>query len=151
MTSIKIQTTNILPKEVITKNENSGWFVTCLYSALIGGIISVFAHILSIIYTIAGVSNNNVLVGTLLTLLLLGAITTGLGWYDKLNKYGPAGGMLPTCGLSNAITNAAMQSKRDDDSFIKIVYKGFMSIAPILFWGWVACIIASVLIALTKI
>lgn len=150
MDDIKIQTTNISSKEVEARDENSAWFKSCLYAGLIGGLISVFAHILSIIYIAAGVPNDISLVVTLSTLLLLGALTTGLGWYSKLDKYGPAGGMLPTTGLSGAITGSAMQSKKNGEPFFENVYKGFMSVAPILFWGWVTCVAAGIIMGLAK-
>lgn len=150
MDDIKIKTTNILPKEVESRNENSGWLKSCIYSGLIGGLISVFAHILSMIYVAAGVSNNISVVVTLLTLLVLGALTTGPGWYSKLDKYGPAAGMVVTPGLSYAITSSAMQSKKNGEPFLKNVYKGFMTAAPILFWGWGACVVAGIIMALVK-
>ena len=88
MTNTKTKSANISQNEFLIKNENSGWLKICMHSGLIGGLISVFSHILSIMYTIAGIPANSILVVTLLTLLLLGAVTTRFGWYDKLNKYG---------------------------------------------------------------
>ncbi|AKA71571.1 SpoVA/SpoVAEb family sporulation membrane protein [Clostridium scatologenes] len=151
MGDIKIQTTNISPKEVETRNEKLGWFKSCIYSGIIGGLISVLAHVLSIIYAAVGVPDNISLVVTLLTLLLIGALTTALGWYSKLDKYGPAGGMLPTTGLAGAITGTAIQSKKNGESLLENVYKGFMSVAPILFWGWVTCVVAGIVMGLVKI
>ncbi|MDW8802494.1 SpoVA/SpoVAEb family sporulation membrane protein [Clostridium sp. A1-XYC3] len=133
MDDIKIQTTNSSPKEVEARDENSAWFKSCLYAGLIGGLISVFAHILSIIYIAAGVPNDISLVVTLSTLLLLGALTTGLGWYSKLDKYGPAGGMLPTTGLSGAITGSAMQSKKMVNLFLKMFTKDLCQLLQFYF------------------
>ena len=47
------------------------------------------------------------------TMIFLGALLTGLGWFDKLAKYTGAGLAVPVTGFANSIVSAALEFKRE--------------------------------------
>jgi len=47
------------------------------------------------------------------TMIFLGALLTGLGWFDKLAKYAGAGLAVPVTGFANSIVSAALEFKRE--------------------------------------
>lgn len=49
----------------------------------------------------------------LITLILLAAILTGLGIYDKLADFAGAGFFIPITGFSNAMTSSALEAKSE--------------------------------------
>ncbi len=50
---------------------------------------------------------------TLATLILLAALATGFGIYDKLGQFAGAGSLVPVTGFSNAMTSAALEHKSE--------------------------------------
>ena len=47
------------------------------------------------------------------TLVLIAAILTGFGVYDKLGSFAGGGSMVPITGFSNAVTAAAMEHRKE--------------------------------------
>lgn len=46
-------------------------------------------------------------------IIIITAITTGLGWYEKLAQYCGAGLFIPISGFSNALTSSALEGKSE--------------------------------------
>lgn len=49
----------------------------------------------------------------LVTIILISAILTGIGIFDKIAQYLGAGSFIPISGFSNALTSAALESKSE--------------------------------------
>lgn len=49
----------------------------------------------------------------LITLILIAAILTGLGIYDRLGDFAGAGSFIPITGFSNAMTSSAMEARSE--------------------------------------
>lgn len=50
---------------------------------------------------------------TVATMVLIGALLTGFGVFDKLARYAGAGLAVPVTGFANSMTSAAMEFKRE--------------------------------------
>lgn len=50
---------------------------------------------------------------TVATLILIAAILTAFGWYDKLGQFAGAGSAVPVTGFANSITSAALEHKSE--------------------------------------
>ncbi|MFZ5815680.1 MAG: stage V sporulation protein AC [Bacillota bacterium] len=50
---------------------------------------------------------------TVATMVFLGALLTGLGYFDKLARYAGAGLAVPVTGFANAMTASALEFKRE--------------------------------------
>lgn len=47
------------------------------------------------------------------TMILIGALLTGLGVFDKLARYGGAGLAVPVTGFANSVVSSALEFKRE--------------------------------------
>lgn len=50
---------------------------------------------------------------TVATLILIAALLTGLGVYDKIGQFAGAGSVVPVTGFANAVTSAALEHKSE--------------------------------------
>ena len=55
----------------------------------------------------------------LITLILIAAILTGLGIYDRLGDFAGAGSFIPITGFSNAMTSSAMEAR--SEGFVTVI------------------------------
>lgn len=58
-------------------------------------------------------SKENASICTVLILILLAGMATGLGIYDKIAKIAGAGLFVPITGFSNALSSSALECKRE--------------------------------------
>lgn len=81
---------------------------------VVGGLIGVFGQGLSDLYiNIFKMSKDNANSLMTVTLILLSAITTGLGIYDHLGQFAGAGAFVPITGFANSMTSAALEGKSE--------------------------------------
>lgn len=80
----------------------------------IGGAICMLGELLNNIYlSILPMSEKEVTGATLATLILLAALFTAAGAYDKFGQYAGAGSLVPVTGFSNAMTSAALEHRSE--------------------------------------
>lgn len=58
-------------------------------------------------------SEENVGNPTVATLILISALLTGLGVYDKLGQFAGAGSAVPVTGFANSMTSAALEHRSE--------------------------------------
>lgn len=76
-------------------------------------------------------------------MVVLGALLTGLGIYDRIGAFAGMGAALPITGFANSMVSPAIEFKRE--GFILGVSARMFQIAgPVIVYGSVAAIIASV-------
>ena len=51
-------------------------------------------------------------------LILISAILTGIGVYDRIGKYAGAGSIVPITGFANSVVSPAMEFRRDERDII---------------------------------
>ncbi|GAE36763.1 stage V sporulation protein AC [Halalkalibacter akibai] len=94
------------PKSHIFKNG--------LKAFVVGGLICTLGHAISQIYMhFLPITQEEAMSPTLATLILLAALATGFGVYDKLGQFAGAGSLVPVTGFSNAMTSAALEHKSE--------------------------------------
>lgn len=94
------------PKRPILKNGIKAYVV--------GGIICTIGQGLNHLYmTFFPVTQKEVAGPTLATLILLAALATGFGFYDKLGQFAGAGSLVPVTGFSNAMTSSALEHRSE--------------------------------------
>ena len=76
------------------------------------------------------------------TMIALGAIATGLGFYDWLAEHGGMGAAIPITGFSNTVTAAAMEFKREG-YILGMGAKMFVVAGPVLVYGILSSFIIS--------
>lgn len=90
------------------------YFINCLKAFIVGGLICTLGELLTEMYVhwfnySAEEAGNP----TVATLILLSALATGFGVYDKLGQFAGAGSAVPVTGFANSVTSAAMEYKSE--------------------------------------
>ncbi len=118
------------PKSPILKN--------CLRAFFVGGLICTLGQGLLLLYTeVCGLERADA--GTLeaATLILLAAILTGLGLFDRIAKFAGAGTLVPITGFANAVVSPAIDSHAEG-LILGVGAKIFTIAGPVLLYGTLA-------------
>lgn len=120
------------------------YFKNTLLAFLVGGSICTVAQIIFNILIKNGVDEKTAASGTSILMVLIGALLTGLGVYDKIGKVGGAGAAVPITGFANAIVSPAMEFKREGFLF-GVASKMFIIAGPVLVYGISSSIIVGII------
>lgn len=116
----------------------------CIKAFAVGGIICTIAEAFLQLYIYIGVSKDTSFLLASLTIIFLTAIATGLGFFDKIAKFGGGGALVPISGFANSITSQAIESK--SEGFITGVASKIFTIAgPVIVYGVISSIIYGLL------
>lgn len=120
------------------------YFKNTLLAFLVGGSICTVAQIILNILINYGADEKKAAAGTSILMVLIGALLTGLGVYDKIGKVGGAGAAVPITGFANAIVSPAMEFKREGFLF-GVASKMFIIAGPVLVYGISSSIIVGII------
>lgn len=79
-----------------------------------------------------------------ITLILIAALLTGLGVYDRIGKYAGAGSIVPITGFANSIVSSAMEFRREG-LCLGTCAKMFTVAGPVLVYGISSSIIVGLI------
>ena len=117
---------------------------TVLKASLIGGSICLLGEIIRQMLLKGGLEPDAAGTWTSVTLVLLSALLTGFGLYQKLAKHGGAGTLVPITGFANAVASAAVEAKTE--GFILGVGTKIFTIAgPVILYGTAASVLYGVI------
>lgn len=86
----------------------------CLSAFIYGGIIGIIGQALLDFYMyIFDVSEKEATPMMIITIVLIAAILTGLGIYDRIGKKAGAGTFIPITGFANSMTSSALEAKSE--------------------------------------
>lgn len=98
------------PKENVCKN--------LLIAFFIGGFMGMFGQGLTDLFNkLLDFNIKDSYMLTMLTLVIIGSVLTGLGFFDKIVSFARAGLIVPTTGFAHAMTSAAMDYRKE--GFVK--------------------------------
>ena len=80
-------------------------------------------------------------------LVLLTALLTGIGVFDRVGQYAGAGAFVPISGFANAMVSPAMEYRREG-MVLGIGAKLFTIAGPVLVWGVSASVLVGIVYAL---
>ena len=109
----------------------------CLHAFLVGGSICAFAQGLILIYSSLGASKDDAGLLSSSTLVLIAAVLTGLGLFEKIAKFAGAGTLVPITGFANAVVSPAIDS-RAEGYILGVGSKIFTVAGPVLLYGTLA-------------
>lgn len=129
------------PKNKMLKN--------CFYAFLFGGAICLLGEIFKNIF-MSGFGAAEEDAGPMASVALVGlsALLTGLGWYDKLGKYGGAGTVVPITGFANSVVSPALEFKREG-YILGTAANIFKLAGPVLVFGYLSAFIVGLLKLIT--
>ncbi len=107
---------------------------------VVGGLICVVAQGIGDFLRARGAQEETVKLAIPVIMVGLSAFFTGLGWYEKLAKYGGAGTVVPITGFANAMVSPALEFKTEGQ-VMGIGAKMFSIAGPVIVFGTIASMI----------
>ncbi|MFX3617228.1 MAG: stage V sporulation protein AC [Sporolactobacillus sp.] len=90
------------------------YFGNCLKAFLSGGMICLIGQFMQTFYIhFFHFTKETAGNPTSATLILIAALMTGFGLYDKMARFAGAGSIVPVTGFANSITSAALEHKSE--------------------------------------
>ena len=117
----------------------------CLWAFCVGGGICLLGEVLRGWYLTMGLDKE--LAGTLTscTLVVLSALLTTLGLYQKLAAKAGAGTLVPITGFANAVVSAAIEFKTEG-RVLGTGAKMFLIAGPVIVYGTLAAVVYGVVL-----
>ena len=129
---------------------NSPKFMNGLKAFLIGGAICAFGELLNFLFKKMGLNEEEVKALTPATLIVITAILTGIGIFDKIAKHAGAGTIVPITGFANSVVSPALEFKAE--GYIMGVGANLFKIAgPVIAYGIFASVIYGVICYIFKL
>lgn len=123
---------------------NSPVFVDCLKAFLIGGAVCLLGQVFNFLFQKAGFNEEYVKALTPSVLIIITAILTGIGVFDKIAKHAGAGTIVPITGFANSVVSPALEFKAE--GFILGVGANMFKIAgPVIVYGTAASVVYGII------
>lgn len=129
---------------------NSPVFINCLKAFLIGGLICLFGQVLNYLFKKAGFNDEYVKAMTPSVLIILTAILTGIGIFDKIAKHAGAGTIVPITGFANSVVSPALEYKAEG-IILGTGSKIFTVAGPVIAYGTAAAVIYGIIAYIFKL
>jgi stage V sporulation protein AC len=121
------------------------YLLNCLKAFIIGGLICMAGQAIQNFYiNVFNFSEKDAGNPTAGTLILLSAILTGLGVYDRLGQFAGAGSAVPITGFANSMTSAAIEH-RSEGIVLGIATNMFKLAGSVIVFGVVAAYIVGII------
>ena len=135
---------------VKAKSPNSKLFTNMLKAFIVGGFICCVGQAFMELFKHFGVPQETSATITSMSLIFIGALLTGFGWYDDIANFGGAGTLVPITGFANAMVSPALEFKTE--GFVTGTgAKMFVIAGPVIVYGITASIIFGIILWLWRI
>ena len=111
-----------------------------IWAYIVGGAICVIGQLLNELYTSMGLSERVVKMAVPVSLILIAALLTGFGLFDKIAKRAGAGTLVPITGFANAVVSPAIEFK-NEGYILGVGAKIFTIAGPVIMYGTIASVI----------
>lgn len=113
---------------------NSPVLKDCIFAFIFGGGICLFGQILYSVFAKAGLNDEQMRLLTSSIIIVITAILTGIGVFDKIVGIGGAGCLVPISGFANSVVSPALEFQHE--GFILGTAAQMFSIAgPVIVYG----------------
>ncbi|MBR6392763.1 MAG: stage V sporulation protein AC [Eubacterium sp.] len=92
---------------------NSPVIMNCIKAFIFGGGLCTFAQVLNYLFERAGLNENEVRLATPSAVIVITAVLTGLGVYDKIARHAGAGTIVPISGFANSVVAPALEFQHE--------------------------------------
>lgn len=92
---------------------NSPVILNCVKAFLIGGLICTFGQFLNTLFEKAGLNQDEIKIATPCIIIIITAILTGIGVFDKIARHAGAGTIVPITGFANSVVSPALEFKHE--------------------------------------
>jgi len=101
---------------------------------VVGGAFCVLGQVFMNIFKSRGMDQDAAGAYTAISMVFLGVLLTGLGWYEKLGKHAGAGSAVPITGFANAMAAPAIEY-RNEGLVLGMAAKMFSLAGPVIVYG----------------
>ena len=131
--------------EMVKKaSPDSPILIDCLKAFLIGGAICCFGQLLFYIFSKNGMSTDESRSLVSISLIVITAVLTGIGVFDKIAKHAGAGTIVPITGFANAVVSPAMEF-RSEGRILGTGANMFKVAGPVIVYGSAAAAVYGVI------
>ncbi len=129
---------------------NSPVFKNCIKAFVFGGGICAFSQVLNFIFQKAGLKEDDIKLATPCVIIIITAILTGIGVYDRIARHAGAGCVVPISGFANAVVSPALEFQHE--GFILGTAAQMFSIAgPVIVYGISSAFLYGVIIFIFRL
>ncbi len=119
---------------------NSPVLKNCIKAFVFGGGICVFAEIVTELLERAGVGEKGLRLGAPAIIIVITALLTGIGVYDKIARHAGAGVIVPISGFANSVVAPALEFQHE--GYVLGTAAQMFSIAgPVIVYGTASAVI----------
>ena len=134
-------------KYVGQKAQKSPLWKDMLWAFFVGGLICTAGQGLLNLYKSFDLSETAAAIAVSVTLIIIAAVLTGLGWFDNIAKYAGAGTLVPITGFANAMVSPALEFK-SEGLILGTGAKLFTLAGPVLVYGISVSVVYGLILAL---
>ncbi len=128
-------------KELVHQQTPSSPIIkNCVKAFIFGGSICCFGELLKKIFEQTSLTEDEVKLAVSATLIIITAILTGLGVFDKIAKHAGAGTAVPITGFANSMVSSAIEFKTEG-WVLGVGAKIFTIAGPVIVYGVMASVI----------
>ena len=116
MTTDAIKKRNEKYNEYVSKmTPKSRSWPSLIWAFLVGGLICIIGEGFFLLFSTVFPGYTDGQIGSLVasTLIIIAAVLTGFGIYDKIGTFAGGGSLVPITGFSNSVTAAAMEHRKE--------------------------------------
>ncbi len=101
---------------------------------LVGGTICTLGEVLGFVYGKIGIDEKTTAMLVPVTLIVIAAVLTGIGVFDKIAKHAGAGTLVPITGFANAVVSSGLEYTTDGKIY-GTGAKMFTIAGPVIVYG----------------
>lgn len=116
----------------------------------IGGVVCCIGQAFFNLYSTLGLSEDNAKTCVSVTLIVITAILTGFGVFDKIAKHAGAGTIVPITGFANSVVSPAMEFKAEGN-ILGTAANIFKIAGPVIVYGTLASVIYGLIYWITTL
>lgn len=129
---------------------NSPVVADCIRAFLFGGGICLFGEVLNTIYKSFGLTTDQMRLATSGTIIIITAILTGIGVFDKIARLAGAGTTVPISGFANSVVSPALEFQHEG-LILGTAAQMFTIAGPVIVYGTATAFIYGLIIYIFKL
>lgn len=129
---------------------NSPKMLNCVKAFLFGGLICTIGQIIMTLLENAGLNDKEVQAGTSCILIIITAILTGIGVFDKIARHAGAGTVVPITGFANSVVSPALEFKHEG-LVLGTASQMFTIAGPVIVYGVASSFLYGLIIFIFKL
>lgn len=123
---------------------NSPVLLNCVKAFLFGGTICCFGQLLNFLFEKAGLNEDQLKIVTPCIIIIITAILTGIGVFDKIARHAGAGTIVPITGFANSVVSPALEFKHE--GFVLGTAAQMFTIAgPVIVYGVASSVVYGII------